>query len=152
MKLAFFDMDGTLCSPQYLVDGKLEIGLPEGWVEYCVEKGSDTYEDCKPVRIVGDYARKLKEDGRKLYVLSTVQTSFEYDAKKSFLDQHYPGLFEALLTVSQDEYKWKVITKMAEKMHVGPEDCELVEDTYLTLIEAAGRGIKATHISSLMSD
>jgi hypothetical protein len=26
-----------------------------------------------------------------------------------------------------------------------------VEDTYLTLIEAAGRGIKATHISSLMN-
>jgi FMN phosphatase YigB (HAD superfamily) len=152
MKLVFFDMDGTLCSPQYLVDGKMEIGLPEGWVEYCVEKENDTYEDCIPVRIVGDYAKRLKEAGTRLYVLSTVQTSFEYEAKKCFLDRHYPGLFESLIAVSQDAYKWKVIAKMAEKMHLGLEDCELVEDTYATLIEAAGRGIKATHISSLMCD
>lgn len=150
MKLAFFDIDGTLSVPQYMVDGKLEIGLFEGWVEYCIENGMDTYKDCKPVKIVGEYAKRLKREGVALYALSTSQSSFEHDAKKKFLETHYPGVFLSLISVSRDELKLPVIAKMAEKMKARLEDCELVEDTYATLLEAGKLGVKATHISALM--
>jgi hypothetical protein len=150
-KLAFFDVDGTLSVPQYRIDGEMKIGTQDGWIEYCVEHGADTYDDCLPVEPVRRYAAKLRDAGAELFVLSTSQTSFEHAAKQKFLDAHYPGLFAGLITVAQDAYKQQVIAQMAKLRGLPLTACELVEDTYATLLLAAELGIKVTHISMLLS-
>jgi FMN phosphatase YigB (HAD superfamily) len=152
MKLSFFDVDGTLSAPQYEIDGKMQIGTVDGWIEYCVAHGADTYDACRPVQPVREYAKRLQAEGVELYALSTSQTSFEHEAKQKFLDTHYPGLFRSLITVSRDEYKLQVIAAMAEQKQIPIEECELVEDTYATLLEAADRGICVTHISMLITE
>jgi hypothetical protein len=146
-KLSFFDVDGTLSVPQYKMDGEMKIGTQNGWIEYCVTHGADTYDDCRPVEPVRAYAKRLQEAGVELHALSTSQTSFEHAAKQKFLDAHYPGIFSSLITVSRDEYKQQVIAQMARLRGITLAECELVEDTYATLLDAGELGIKVTHIS-----
>jgi phosphoglycolate phosphatase-like HAD superfamily hydrolase len=150
IKLSFFDVDGTLSVPQYKIDGAMKIGTEDGWIEYCVTHGADTYDDCRPVEPVRRYAKQLRKEGVELFALSTSQTSFENAAKQKFLDAHYPGLFSGLITVSRDEYKQQVIAQMAKLRGISLEECELVEDTYATLLAADKRGIQVTHISMLL--
>ena len=38
------------------------------WADYCSEHGEDTYEWCRHVMQVKEYAMKAKEKGTKLYV------------------------------------------------------------------------------------
>ena len=72
MRIIFFDVDGTLSSPCYNVDGKLQIGMSdEKWAWYCDHYREDAYRWCKPVPQVKDYAIKAKAAGAKLYVLTT---------------------------------------------------------------------------------
>jgi hypothetical protein len=150
IKIFFFDVDGTLSAPQYLIDGEMRIGTQDGWIEYCVTHGADTYDDCRPVEPVHSYAAQLCDSGAEIFALSTSQTSFEHAAKQKFLDTHYPGLFRELITVARDEYKLPVIRQMARLRGIGLDECELVEDTYATLLEAGEYGIKVTHISMLL--
>jgi hypothetical protein len=86
----------------------------------------------------------------ELFALSTSQTSFEHEAKQKFLDTHYPGLFSGLITVGRDAYKQQVIAQMAKLRGIALKECELVEDTYATLLEAGELGIKVTHISMIL--
>jgi hypothetical protein len=150
MKLAFFDVDGTLSVPRYLIDGQMKIGTQDGWIEYCVNHGADTYDDCLPVEPARLYAKALKTSGATLYALSTSQTSFEHAAKQKFLDEHYSGLFADLITVARDEYKQQIIAEMARIRGISLSSCELVEDTYATLLLAAETGIKVTHLSMIL--
>ena len=49
MKAMFIDVDGTLSSPCYRVDGKFQIGMSDvQWADYCKVNGEDTYEWCRP--------------------------------------------------------------------------------------------------------
>ena len=55
MRIIFFDVDGTLSSPCYNVDGKLQIGMSdEKWAWYCNHYREDAYRWCKPVPQVKD--------------------------------------------------------------------------------------------------
>ncbi|MBO6046834.1 MAG: hypothetical protein J6P61_03685, partial [Erysipelotrichaceae bacterium] len=61
MKLAFFDVDGTLSAPCYVVDGERKIGLPfDCWEDYCDIHKERTYDDCAVNKPVERYARYLK--------------------------------------------------------------------------------------------
>jgi hypothetical protein len=150
IRLAFFDVDGTLSVPRYLIDGQMKIGTQDGWIEYCVTHGADTYNDCLPVEPVRRYAEKLKGNGAELYALSTSQTSYEHAAKQKFLDKHYHGLFADLITVARDEYKQQIIAQMAKLKGLPLTSCELVEDTYATLLVAGETGIRVTHLSMIL--
>ena len=151
IKLAFFDMDGTLCAPRFYVNGKTVGGMSdEAWLAFCEKNGEDTYRFCKPVPIVTEYAQKLRDHGAKIYVLSTSQTSWEKAAKQKFVKQNYAdGFFTEVIAVEHDEDKLPVIRKVAEKEGVRLEDCELVEDTYATVLAAIVTGIRGTHISQI---
>ena len=62
MRIIFFDVDGTLSSPCYNVDGKLQIGMSdEKWAWYCDHYREDAYRWCKPVPQVKDYDFWLAE-------------------------------------------------------------------------------------------
>ena len=44
MQAMFIDVDGTLSSPCYKVNGKFQIGMSDvQWADYCSKHGEDTY-------------------------------------------------------------------------------------------------------------
>ena len=151
IKLAFFDMDGTLCVPTYKIDGNETVGFDEeGWLAYCIKHGANSYDHCKPLPKVRDYAAKLKSEGAKLYVLTGVLTSIEVDAKRKFVAEKYPDLFEDVISVGDAQKKLLVIKLMAEENGVDLSECELVEDTYTLVLDATIMGIKGTHVAQFL--
>ena len=153
IRLAFFDMDGTLSVPRYLTDeGRYTLGFrPAAWVEFCRVRGIRSYDHCLPVPAVFDYARKLKEQGAELYVLSTVGSPEEIEAKRAFTERVAPGLFTDILGSETNEAKTDVILRYAAERGLAPEECELVEDTYMICLAAMYKGIKATHVSMIFA-
>lgn len=152
-EIVFVDVDGTLSVPIYKKNGADVIGFsPEEWLKYCIQNGEDTYQYCKPVAAVKKYAQKRKREGAVLYVLTTSKTSFETKAKEKFTERYYPGLFEEIIAVASDEMKLPVMLSVAEKYGVRPEKCELVEDTFSTLLQIMQSGIRPVHISHLLAD
>lgn len=153
IKLAFFDVDGTLSAPQYLVNGKFQIGMSDkAWLEYCKAHGEDTYEYCKSVPCIKEYALKRKAEGAKLYVLTTTQGEAENIGKRKFVEKNYEGIFEEVIPVSHDADKPVVIKEMAEKNEVELSECELVDDTFKILLDAVCDGIVATHVANIYAD
>ena len=68
IRLAFFDMDGTLCAPRFYVNGVMVPGMSDDdWLSYCKKNGADTYRFCKVVTPVADYASELRAHGAELY-------------------------------------------------------------------------------------
>ncbi len=136
MQAMFIDVDGTLSSPCYKVNGKFQIGMSDvQWADYCIKHGEDTYEWCRPVMQVKEYAMKAKEKGTKLYVLTTSGTKIETAAKRRFLDRYYAGMFDDIYAVEHDDDKVRFILKKAAELGIEPSDCELVEDTYRILLQ-----------------
>lgn len=152
VKMAFFDVDGVLSAPHYNVDGKMQIGFPtvEGWIKYCETRKDNTYDECKPVPAVYDHARKLKEHGAKLYVLTASFGEAESHSKQVFVERCYEGLFDEFYSVLSSSDKVPFIQKLADENGVDISECELVEDTFTTLLEAEGAGIIPTHIANLV--
>ena len=150
IRLAFFDMDGTLCAPRFYVNGKTVGGMSdEAWIAFCAKNGEDSYRFCKPVPLVAEYVEELKDHGAKLYVLSSSNSAAENAAKRKFVAHNFAGVFEEVITVSGDAEKLPVIRKIAEKEGVKLEDCELVEDTYPLVLQAIVAGMKGTHVSHI---
>ena len=153
IRLAFFDVDGTLSAPYFRQpDGSLDLGLTEeGWLQYCAREKEDAYQYCEPVIPVRAYARKLHAEGALMYVLSKINSPDEIAAKEKFIDIHYPGLFEAVLTVDDDAQKVEVIKRIAGEKGVILSECELVEDTFANLLYAHWEGIRGKHVAHLMT-
>ncbi len=149
-KLAFFDVDGTLSAPYFMVDGELKPGMEdETWIRYCERHGEDTYEYCRPLEAVKQYAGDLKRQGAKLFVLSTSGSEWENSAKVKFVKRWYPDLFDEFLFVEHDTRKVPTMAACAERENVLSSECELVEDTFRLVLEANNKGMKGTHISCL---
>lgn len=153
-KLAFFDFDGTLSVPEYLVDGEKKIGYPTvpSWIDYCNGLGPEAYKTCRPVKPVRRYAAALKEAGARLYVLTAIKSEGEVQAKWEFLADHYEGFFEDMLMVASPEEKLGVIKQIAASEGVDLTECELIEDMYPTLLGVIGDGVKATHLSQIVGE
>lgn len=152
IKLVFFDIDGTLCVPRYRdKHGNLVCGFSDAdWFEFCENAGKEGYRDCITVKPVERYAHELKENGTKLFVLSTAQSLGEIEAKKTHILRTFPSLFEEVITVSSDPMKMDVIKEYADKYGCDLRECEIVEDTYSTILKANDLGIHATHISMIV--
>ena len=131
MQAMFIDVDGTLSSPCYKVNGKFQIGMSDVQVK--------------------EYAMKAKEKGTKLYVLTTSGTKIETAAKRRFLDRYYAGMFDDIYAVEHDDDKVRFILKKAAELGIEPSDCELVEDTYRILLQTVTEGIKSTHITTILT-
>lgn len=153
IQYAFFDVDGTLSSPRYLIDGEFGIGTTDAaWAEYCRVHKEDSYEYCYGVAPVRAHAEALKKAGAKLFVLSSIHTDEERDAKTKFVNRVYPGLFDDFFYVWEDARKLTLIQEMAADAQIPLADCELVEDTLNTLFKAATLGITPMHISMLVQE
>ena len=152
-ELAFFDVDGTLSAPQYPhPDGSMDIGFTtEGWQAYCEQEGENGYAFCRPLAPVKAFAEELKRAGCRLFVLSSCFHPNEPAAKRRFLREHYPGLFEDCFFVFRDEEKIPLIRKTAAAAGMPLSACMLVEDTYATLLKAYEAGIRPVHIANIIA-
>ena len=154
MKLAFFDVDGTLSAPLYIDEnGKKVIGFtPDGWSSFCKRAGEDGYKYCGIIPGVKEYARRLQQEGCLLFVLTSHLEEEETIAKRKFVGERYPGFFTDFFFVREDLEKVTVIMEVAKKYGVKPSDCALIEDTLNTLLYAHAQGIQAIHISNILAD
>ncbi len=155
--LIFFDFDGTLSAPRFPKPDHsgtaFVCGLTEdGWRSYHEEKRERTFDHCLPVGPVRRYALKKKQEGHRLFVLTRTVSDSENEGKKAFLNRCYPGLFEAYLSVEHDSEKIPVIRSMAEKYSLPLSECELVEDTYMLVLEALSSGMTGTHVSNIVAE
>ena len=152
-KLVFFDVDGVLSVPRYLIGGRMTIGTTnEKWKEYCRIHGEDTYEYCVGISAVRKYAEKRKAEGARLFVLSAVACEEEERAKDKFVARCYPGLFESCHYVYHSSEKVSFIQETAERMGVPVSSCELVEDNLELLFDANTAGIIPMHLSMLIAE
>ncbi len=153
IKLAFFDVDGTLSAPQYPhEDGRMDIGFTEGgWMAYCEKTGVHGYDFCRPLSPVRSFAEKLHSGGTRLFVLSSCLHPNEHAAKTAFIQKNYPDLFEDFYYVFHDGEKIPVIEKAARNAGVPLSSCLLVEDTYSTLLKAYEAGITAVHVANIIA-
>ena len=151
-KLLFVDVDGVLSVPDFPDAGTAgpRVGMPEeDWLEYCVRNGDASYAGCSAAPCAKRYAEKKKAEGAETFVLTAVRTSFEADAKRKFVREKYGGAFDRFVAVGNSSDKLPVILAIAKTKGARPEECEIVEDDYGTLIECHRAGIKATHVVSV---
>lgn len=153
IKIAFFDIDGTLSAPCY-PDGKggFVIGFSvEDWEKYCNACDDEGYLSCGILPPVKEFAGSLAGRGAELYVLSAAVYESEKNAKRRFISEYYPSLFKECLFTEGEADKVPLILQMAAERSLSPKQCLLVEDTYKTLLSANDNGIAALHVSNLMS-
>lgn len=155
IKDVFFDIDGVLSAMAYYDEKSddMVIGFSdEDWNRYCENEGVYAYRYCSPVPFIKDFIAQLKEDGCTLYVLSTVASQMEMQAKILFLDKHYPDTFKDYCFVRHDDDKVKLIEEIAEKDGIELRRCMMVDDTYSILLKTHLKGICSVHISNLLAD
>ncbi|MDO4617564.1 MAG: hypothetical protein Q4B03_08950 [Lachnospiraceae bacterium] len=155
--LIFFDFDGTLSAPRFPAPdssrAEFVCGLTEdGWKNYYEEKKEHTFDYCLPVGPVRRYAMKKKKEGHRLFVLTRTASEREDAGKEAFLEKHYQGIFERYLSVRHDSEKIPVIRSMAETLGVPDNQCELVEDTYMLVLQALSEGMIGTHVSNIVAE
>ena len=150
-KITFVDVDGVLSAPKF---GDCGVGMTEEkWTKWCVEYDDRAYDGCSAVPCVNRMLKERAEHGVSLYVLTAVNNSFEADAKRRFVAEKYPEVdFDGFIAVRSGSDKIPVIKAYAERVFVGVEDCELVDDDYELLIECGLAGIKATHVSNVEAE
>lgn len=150
-KLAFFDIDGTLSAPRYINDkGQAVIGFTkEGWKDYTDRHWEHSYDDCMAVPYVRDFALQLHNAGIRMYVLSTSQFPGETAAKHVFVEAHYHGIFDEVITTSSDDEKLTIIQQKAQERGALLSECMFVEDTLATLFKAHVLGIRCVHVSNI---
>ena len=155
IRLAFFDVDGTLSAPAYpQPGGGFDIGFTtEGWMTYCDQTGDKAYSHCLPLPQVLAFAEEMKQGGARLLVLSAIMNENERGAKHRFVQEHYPGLFaeEDFFFVYHDGEKVPLILEKAAACRVPPDACMLVEDTYGTVLEARDAGICGVHVANIIA-
>lgn len=116
MQAMFIDVDGTLSSPCYKVNGKFQIGMSDvQWADYCSKHGEDTYEWCRPVMQVKEYAMKAKEKARSCMCLPH-QAQNRDSCKAQILDRYYAGMFDDIYAVEHDDDKVRFILKKQQSL------------------------------------
>ena len=154
MKLTFIDFDGTLSVPNYKdKNGQMVMGFTDGsWKEYVKATTPDTFFYCKPVMPVIRFAKSQKENGNKVYVLTAVSSTEEVSGKKKFIEDYCPDIFDDILWVFSSEDKLETIRSTAAKQGAKLTDCQLVEDSFATLLYVMHYGVTPIHVASLVCD
>lgn len=151
LKIAFFDIDGTLAAPYFLTPNGFSAGMPdEKWLEYNHTNKEKTYQWCKSIPQVVRYLQKLKAANVETYVLSCVLTSEEEKAKDLFISEKYPDLFTGIIYVNQDSEKVPQMKKICDEKKIDYKDCELIEDSFRNIIDAITAGFVSKHVTNII--
>ena len=153
-KIAFFDMDGTLAAPRYLDHGTPVIGFDaQGWIKFCQREKEHAYDLCAVIEPVLDFAKQLKANDYKLFILTVALCPAEQAAKHSFIQQHRLGeLFDKCIFVDTDDEKLDIMDQYANNCIWPKFEIILVEDFYYTCLKAHERHFKAIHVSNIITN
>lgn len=151
VKIAFFDIDGTLAAPYFLTPQGFSAGMPdEIWLEFNKTYKDQTYQWCKSIPQVLRYLEKLKKENVATYVLSCVLTPEEKRAKDLFLSKEYPELFTGVFYVAEDSEKVPLMKKVCDESNISYQDCELIEDSFRNIIDAITAGFISKHVTNII--
>ena len=151
-KIAFFDIDGVLSVPRYLVDGEYKPGWTSEWWKKVTEESDDVYRYCKVPKCIREFVNDLQQKKIRLYTLSTEPLESAKKCKKKFLKQNYKEFFpeDHQIYVSKDVYKMTVLSSFAKDDDIDFSDIYYLDDTFSLVIQAAALGIDAHHISEFL--
>jgi FMN phosphatase YigB (HAD superfamily) len=153
-KAAFFDMDGTICAPKFIMEnGEEVIGFsPTKWIAFCNKMREKAYDNCPLIQPAVEFAKTLKNDGYTLYILTCTLSGGERTAKREYLlNNDLDRIFEDIVFFDTDYEKIAFMEQVASKHMLNIHDCVFVDDTLSTLLQAHTRGIQAIHISNILT-
>lgn len=153
MKAAFFDIDGVLSVPRYMINGEIKPGGSYEWWKKYNEASRDTYAYCRAPKCIKEFTRKLKAQGTDCFILSRETLPEAQVNKGLFIDQNYPGIFDmsgSRIYTKTDDGKIDVIMQYCRLHNIWLSDAYLLEDTFETILKASTAGIDAHHISEFL--
>lgn len=143
-RIAFFDMDGTIAAPLFRTDENvLTDGFPpQDWIKFCTDRGYKAYELCPAMEPVLDFAKRLKDAGYELRVLTIAMSEGEKVGKVTWKHNHpdVDALFDSVIFASDAN------AKLDEIEAAGPGTV-LVNDDLVLLLRAKALGATTVHVS-----
>ena len=146
-KTAFFDMDCTITAPIFHLENSTTPGFfKSNWPEFCNKEQTGAYKNCVPVEQVIKYAKYLQAAGWDVKLLTVVLSEGEKPAKITWLDDHnLQNLFSEVIFVNESSKKIPHIINYADTNGLALNDCMLIEDNYIAVLQAHTAGIQALH-------
>lgn len=153
IKVAFFDIDGTLSVPKYDVNQELQIGGSLDWWEKANVGRQGVYRHCLPVETLKNYLRELKNQQVVLKCLTTEELADAYFNKVEFVLKHYGEFFKDykdVIYTPNDDFKVHYLDVFKFNMGLEPSSILLVDDSYDILLHAVNKGYQVRHISEFL--
>lgn len=147
IKAAFFDFDDTLFIHNHLIEERVKYGRLEDFTE--LWKGRRKV-DLTPATEVINFAKLLKENGTKIYVLSYDHISLAQSWKKDVVEKNIPGLFDDVIIVSSPDMKITTMDAYSLAEGIGHSDILLIDDAIGTLFESIKNGFIAISPQEIM--
>jgi len=142
MKHLFIDMDGTIL-PIVGFNGKITI---ENWdIDGLFNRNEPIYENIEAIE------QMFAREDYTYHILSAVPTVRAIREKEEWLNQYYP-LGNRHYVEFQRQTKGSFIYQYCRQNNINTEDCTLVDDELHNLIDVEKYGVKAIHISYVLSE
>lgn len=139
VKYVLCDYDDTACIHLYINKTR---PTDEEWVALCEEGQDNTYTDIIPCRsnpALAWFLSNYFHETEKQIVTWSISTKLT-NARKIFVDQHYPEEFREVVVLNNREEKIKYMIDLGKKCGVNRDEILLIEDHPQTLNEAKERG------------
>lgn len=151
-KIVFFDFDGVLCTYQFSHD---KVHMPEeSYIRHQVAgffKNVPLYKYSRAPITMQNITGQLDSDN--IYILTAVETIFEYWNKIEFVSKYYPNIRrDHILFSSRSESKLPLLESLYAELYKYRDkaDLVLVEDTLSTIHSVESAGFTCYHISSFL--
>ena len=147
--LVFFDFDRTLCVHDY----PMQYQGSEDYEDECYSMLNILdvlHEKDRPLKCMQWIARKLRDNGAKLFCLTHEIFNLRNGYKIEFLNKNYADTPMKLIAVDSPSHKIDMIKAIARSYNIPLSKCMIIDDRMPTIIEANAAGIQAYHISNVM--
>ena len=138
----FVDMDGTLCNYQ----------TPNLDIDNCVDfVNSKYFLYATPVPHIISLIKKLKDEGKKIYILTACPNIISWKEKLVWCSKHVPFIDqEDILFVGNKTYKHVFLKHFALSKKINYKDILLIDDNYETIKNTFKLGMNSIHPSNTL--
>ena len=156
IKLAFFDLDGTLAIPRYEYNDKIRPGVSEKTWER-ISMDVNVYKDCGIPKAVREFVNELYYNSAIVYVVTQETWAPAFKAKLKFLTDNYPVISPDNVYYAVDNIdKYRLIEALYIKAY-GEWDPPLhksnvfyLDDDYNMVLKMNNARYDAHHISEFL--
>lgn len=150
-KLAFFDYDRTLVahthSREFMAARKDDYMME---CLYMLTALEEEHASDRPLPCMQWFLKKLHEDGYGIYVLTHEPFNLRNNLKQRQLEEFFPGIPIAYLTVDSPEHKVDMMRAVAVAECCSLSDIIFVDDQMATVSAAVRAGIDGRHLSDIV--